>query len=503
MKHTNRPPFIFRLMLLSVFLPIFIVVGEFWVYTITDKTSPFWNDQSLLNSISISWFFLFLITLPLLVGILIFLSGRWRLPFFVAGTIYCCSFLLMIFGDLNLKVCTPEAKRFIHWDANTNIPAGTDVYCNGVYLGQIPLKIPMNEFIAKVPEWTSPPEQRFYERETVLYEGETVPNYTWFPWDDFRKERFLKTKELLNSKIQSETFSPADKKELSAKYESDCRYWWRLEKDKSQLLLQKSFSIAYHLYYSYERVDRYYINTDNAFSPSAVIHAWLLVNVLEELTESEKNEWDKHVLKHWSLLSAPLANALACADHKYRSKNMANPRVKLFETALDSVARLKYGLSNPPTEEECRQLLTNWVNQSIENQQPFSIRSCYSKLTDVFDNSLVRVANDEAPLIDAAIKLMGEAVRKPLAEQWKTNYYRYENGWAPLLYVSEKDCGKEYFNNMVCYFATTYNGKTELLKNQNEQVIPLFRTILYRKNFLDFVKPDAKRYQQSIINSII
>jgi hypothetical protein len=303
---------------------------------------------------------------------------------------------------------------------------------------------------------------------------------------------------------------PAVRRKQLEKYHADCRYWWRLENDKNQLIVQKNSSPFYDIRDSFENVDVYDISDINEiFSPSAAIHAWLLVNVLTELTESEKNDWDKYVLKHWSLLSTPLYNALMAKSGKYHAKILEDPRfemtdthVEIFYRALDSVARLKYGLSDPPTEEECRQLLKNWVNQSIDNQQPFTMTHRYIKLFDVFSTNRVSTDN-EVPLINTAIKLMGETVRKPLAEQWRTNYYRFENGWVPLLYVSGMDCGKEYFDDMVRYFATTYNGQVELLKNQNEQVIPLFKTLLYRKNFLDFVKPDAKRYQQSIIDSII
>jgi hypothetical protein len=492
-------------MLLSVFLPIFILAGTFFVNMIMDEPDLFWQNVTLLNGIPSVWFILFLITFTLSIGIWIFWSGRCLLPFFVTGTVYWGFWLLLCLGmglDLSfgLKAYTPPEKRMIYWNNSTNIPAGTDVYCNGIYLGQIPLKIRVNELVDKVPEWTSPPEQYFYAENIVQI-------YTWFHWDDFRKERFLETKELLGLETKSETLSHTVRKKLSAKYDSGCRYWWRLENNKSQILVQKNFSSSYYLHNSFEKVHEYYINlninTNNVFSPSAVIHAWLLAHVLAELTESEKNDWDKHVLKHWSLLSTLLPDDLLIESQKYDSKNPNDPCVKKFETALDSVARLKYGLSNPPTEEECRQLLANWVNQSIDNQQPFATSHIYSPLANIGFNDRSCITNGETPLIDAAIKLMGETVRKPLAEQWRTNYYRSDNGWAPLMYISEKDCGKEYFGDMVRYLATTYNGPVELLKNQNEQVIPLFRTLLYRKNILDLVKQDTNRYQQSIFGSII
>ncbi|MDR0704086.1 MAG: hypothetical protein LBF88_03780 [Planctomycetaceae bacterium] len=489
MKRTNRQPFIFRLMLLSVFLPIFIVSGIILVHTIMDKT--FWQDQLLLlNGIPARWIGLFFETLPLFLGIWLFWKGRWRLPVFVAGTLYL-SFILLT-ATARMDPYIPPEKRTIHVDSGSY--ENNSVYCNGVYLGQTPLEIRVDELKAKVPEWTSPPEQRFYGEDTVQH-------YIWFPWDNFRKERFLEVKELFDSTTRFETLTPAVRKEQLERYYADCRYWWRFENNKSQLVVQQKNSSPFRdVSGSFEKTENYSFSPNKTFSPSAAIHAWLLAQVLAELTEPEKNDWDKHVLKHWSLLCPSLNKTLLRERSKYPNDH---PSVKKIETALDSVARLKYGLSDPPTEEECRRLLTNWVQESFGKRPPFAMNNNYINPPNTWSGKRVYLANNEAILIDAAIKLMGETVRKPLAEQWKKNYYRFEKGWDPLLYVSGIDGSKEYFDEMVCYAATTHNGQFELLKNQNEQVVPLFRTILYHKNFLDLVKPNTKRYQQSIIDPII
>jgi hypothetical protein len=196
------------------------------------------------------------------------------------------------------------------------------------------------------------------------------------------------------------------------------------------------------------------------------------------------------------LLRTPLTEALASEAEKYRLKNPADSRVKLFETALDSTARMKYGLSDPPTEEECRRLLTNWVQESSNNRPPFAITYCYVRHVDGNGAQVGVMPSQEESLITHAIRLMGETIRKPLAEQWKTNYYRLENGWAPLIFVSGKDRDAEYFNDFVRYCATTYNGCLNLLENQNEQVIPLFKTFLYQKRMLDRSRVDI--YHQFI-----
>lgn len=496
MKHTNHPPFIFRSMLLSLFLPIFIAFGVLIHAILTYADDSLWEEQALIGGIPIVWFSWFLIIFPFLLGIWLLVRGQWRLPVFVAGTLYFGISLLSNFDYL--KQYTPPEKRIIH--LHSGIYEKTDVYCNGVYLGQTPLKIRVEELKAKVPEWTNPPEQYWF------YENSEPNVYTWIPWDDFRdKKRFLEARELSDSVQQSGTlFLSSIQKKQSFLYDAGCRYWWRFENNKSRILAAKSPPNHQYFRQPFEEKQVYYF-LDNErgimFAPSAATHAWLLVNVLDKLTEAEKNEWDKHVLKYWQLFRVPLTNALKQEAEKYRLRNPADSRAELFETALNSTARLKYGLSDPPTEEECRRLLTNWVQESSDKRRPFVISNQYSMRMVDTDISVRVEPYIEESLIGPAVRLMGETIRKPLAEQWKTNYYRFEDGWAPLLYVSGKDRDAEYFNDFVRYFATTYNGQLDLLANQNERVIPLFKTFLYRKSIFDLSpigEDPVDRYQSFV-----
>jgi hypothetical protein len=475
-------------MLLSIFLPIFIALGIL-IYTITIRFgNSFWDAQSLIGGVPIPWFDVFLITFPYLLGIWLFWKGQWRLPVFVAGMLYSSLCLLVVFDFL--PQYTPPEKRTIRFDSD--IHRGVNIYCNGVYLGQSPLKIRVNELMAKVPEWTSPPEQPCYNEDAWF-------TYTWYPWDDFRsKARFLEAKELIDFVQQSGSrLSSSAQQKQSTLYDASCRYWWRFEYNESQkILVSKNFQSLYYFSRPFEQIPEYSF-PPFSYSPSVAIHAWLLVDVLDKLTAAEKNEWDKHVLKYWSSLRLALTRTLKIKAEQYRSKNPEDPRIKLFETALDSTARLKYGLSDLPTEEECRRLLTNWVNDSADKNRPFQIVGRYLNSTDD-DHQGASVPAQEYLLVDSAVKSMGETVRKPLTEQWRTDYYRFENGWAPLLYVSRKDRDKEYFGDLVRYFATTYNGRLELLENQNERVIPLFKTLLYRKDILPIDMSRVDRYHQIV-----
>ncbi|MDR2441329.1 MAG: hypothetical protein LBE12_18365 [Planctomycetaceae bacterium] len=446
-------------------------------------------------------FSLFLVVLfPLLFGVWLFWSGKWRLPVLVGGTMLLGFVLLEIFVFQESYI--PPEKRFIY----CNNYQGSDIYCNGVYLGQTPFQITVKELVAKVPEWTSPPEQSFYS------ENSDTITYTWYPWDDFRKEQFLKTRMFVSERPTGLLFADEQKKQMTYQYETDCRYWWRLENNKCRIVIKKSNHYSYLYDKPFEKIPNYSIFNDTEFL-SAPIHAWVLAQVLEELTESEKNTWDRHVLKHWQSLAFPLTSALKTEDEKaedenYRLKNHDDMRVKVFETALDSTARLRYGLSNPPTEEECRRLLANWVDESMSYHHRQSFSACTNNYKNIGDDPIYHSAgsfSEERFLIDTAIRLMGETIQKPLIEQWKTNYYRTNDGWTPLLYVAQTNHDAEYFNELARYLAASQYGQLELLENQNEQVIPLFKTFLYQKKFIDMINDIINRnenfcYSQNIIS---
>ncbi|MDR2754610.1 MAG: hypothetical protein LBC20_02790 [Planctomycetaceae bacterium] len=509
MKHTKRPPFIFRLMLLSVFLPIFMSVGVMTVFFVTDKTSPLWTVQSLMIDLPIMdiqaiWYILFVtMFLPISLGIWLFWSGQWRLPVLVSGIVY---FGVNLLGDFGyLESYTPPEKRIIYCNSGHR---GSDIYCNGVYLGQTPLEMTVEELVAKVPEWTSPPEQDYYVsvpgsnrwRQHMInlpvqyssyWEDFDSVTYAWFPWDNFRKEQFPATKTLFVSKKQQPVLSSDQQRKQFTEYETNCRYWWRLENNKSRIVA-KINSHSYRQDQPFEKIRTYSFPNIEEQSLSDQFHAWVLVNVLGELTESEKNAWDRHVLKHWQLLYIPLSNRLkaeaeAAEAENYRLKNPDNSRVKMFETALDSTARLRYGLSDPPTEDECRRLLANWIDKSNQQQLFYLGGQHYYAIAETEISSSATLSGAENHLVDAAIRVMGETIRKPLIEQWKTNNYRDENAWTPLLYLAKTNHDAEYFNELARYFAYSHYGQLELLENQNEQVIPLFKTFLYRKQFHEII----------------
>jgi hypothetical protein len=420
-------------------------------------------------------------------------KGNWRRPVLVAAVVYGTFFVVMTFGLV--EEYTPPDKRTIYVYGI----AGTDVYCNGVHLGQLTrrsFKIRVDELMAKVPEWDTPPEQRWYD--------DTAGNQrlvTWIPWDEFRRERFEAGKKLYaelyestSNRNASNTAHSASKalqtrREALLKHDAGCRYWWSARHGDSQMAIFRPEG-SYHRNHSFDQQSNYHnIGIDHNFSPSVGLHAQLLVDVLPELTPEQKTDWDQHVLKHWSLLGEPLKGALdrTAARHR-RDKN--EPLTALYETALHSTARLKYGLSDPPTEDECRRLLADWVAESVEYRSGFSFD--YDQETQY------------APKVNYNVLLpadINETMRKPLAEQWRNKWRRTkwsQNGLAPVAYYSWQNQSPAYFADFARWSATTRKARFALLDNESPNTVALFNTLLHRRSLMNLFNSQILLYPEQI-----
>ena len=425
----------------------------------------FWEDQTTMLGLPIQLIAISLLTFPFALWLWMLWSGNWRRPVLTAAVVYCTCFFVMAFGLV--ETYTPPEKRMIRLHGI----AGTDVFCNGVHLGQLPLRIRVDELIAKVPEWDTPPEQRWY-RDTELDQR----LYTWIPWDDFLQERFEASRELFgaqgNRNVSITPRAIRERREALNEHDAGSRYWWSFRFGDTQMALHRTGS-AHHLNRPFDKQSVYLFSSIGIpFSPSVAFHVQLLVDVLPELTPEQKADWDRHVLAHWALLARPLQNALnQAARHQTRNNNEA--LAELYESALHSTARLKYGLSDPPTEEELRRLLADWVAESIEHSMMFSFAWDF---VGSIQNRFPSVASDV--LIPADIQ---ESMRRPLTEQWRRDKYRFANGWAPVAYFSGQHKSPDYFAGFARWSATTNKARIELLNNEAPGTAALFRTLLHRR----------------------
>ena len=436
---------------------------------------PFRTDYTVVLGIRTNWWIIAGSLFPFVLWLWMLWSGNWRRPVLTAALVYGTAFFVGMFEFEFAKAHTPPEKRMIRLFGTE----GTDVYCNGVHLGQLPLRIHVDELIAKVPEWDTPPLQRWYD--------DRVPEQrlcTWFPWDDFRRERFEASKELFgaNNPLTVVTTPRAvrERQELLNKHDVDCRYWWSFRHGETQLAFLRMGNTGY-LHRPFDDISDYYPQEfSSAFSPSTDLHVQLLIDVLPELTPEEKADWDRHVLENWTLLGIHLKTALGQTAASVRRQDKNDPQVELYETALHSTALLKYNLSDPPTEEECRRLLADWAVDSIEDS---AFRFTNNRYDMFFYGASSTPTVSDFLLMPAGIE---ETMRKPVAEQWKRNKFRFPNGWAPVAYFSWKGKSPDYFADFARFSAVTNEARLPMLENESLLTVALFRTLLHRREYWEY-----------------
>jgi len=481
---TKRPPLIFRLMLCSLFLPIFILGGISISMIPNQAPEEIWGNHATMFGVSMLWYMFAIVAFPFVLWFWMFWSGNWRRPVLTAAIVYCVIPLLAAMNEIGewgmFEIRTPPDKRMIHLGGI----AGTDVYCNDVHLGQLPLNIRVDELVEKVPQWDTPPEQRWYD-DSDLEKRLT----TWFPWDNFRKERFESSKEIFTTTSSSKNANStprviAARRAALLAHDAECRYWWSYKFGKAQMAFYRERDSS-GLYGDFDSQSSYHSNIPSPFSPSLGFHAQLLADVLPELTPEQKQDWDRYVLTQWSLLAGPLQQALSQMAQRHRwDKNESLAEV--YETALHSTARVKYNLSNPPTEAECRRLLAEWVKEGT-----FQFDYVYS-----YYERLGRAPSlDENVLIPPDIH---ETMRSALVEQWRKNKYRFESGFAPVVYFSAMDKSPDYFSDFARYSATTHNAMLAMLENEAPETVPLFRTLLHRRSITEALTPQIQLYSEQI-----
>jgi hypothetical protein len=91
-----------------------------------------------------------------------------------------------------------------------------------------------------------------------------------------------------------------------------------------------------------------------------------------------------------------------------------------------------------------------------------------------------------------------ETMRRPLAEQWRRDKYRFENGWAPVAYFAWQDKSPDYFAHFARWSATTGKARLALLDNESPNVVPLFQTLLHRRSLMETFHRQIDLYPSQI-----
>lgn len=500
---TTKPPLIFRVMLISIFLPLFLAWGALGVFGFRElsrsqEIGPMFATCHL-GLPAICWG-VFLFLLPLLCGIGIFLSGRWRRP------VLCCVFVILAFALLSeiFPPWTPPNKREITFSLYGSgfrmYKDGTDVYCNGVHLGQTPLRLTVEELLAKVTPWDVPPSQPWLKDDA----------YTWMPWDDFREERYDKANQLydqfwkLYERDQSGSRS-MNKNEMLQKqaqwneHIAGCQYWWRFEKDGSQLhATLNTRSQAYQVSKPYESNNGYTVHV-RLVSPSDPLVASVLAEALGELSPEELGDWERYALENWSRFGLSIGNAL---DNSGRKIDQETSKRKLanYELAKTAITRMKYELSDPATENEARRVLQQWRDGERNGDRIYGLDTGFSPGNYSYMNSCATYLSDPAELEfrNNAYTLLEKNLRVPLSEQWQRSRYMDDSEGALLVCLSGQERSSDYFEDFARYTATSRNGMLELLGNEDPRATSLFKTMLHHQFHSEWSLSPAERTRRRI-----
>ena len=127
--------------------------------------------------------FIAAICIVAVLGIITTLLWRTSVAFAVVVVTCFFSFLFGVraFDPIRLFGLDPASAQTVEYTFNVNNDlAGVDLWVNDVYLGKIPVKTTLNEFLEKVPYWPEPPEgiSDKVRKETIDYRYEGGSNYS-------------------------------------------------------------------------------------------------------------------------------------------------------------------------------------------------------------------------------------------------------------------------------------------------------------------------------------
>lgn len=436
--YERRIPRSVHLALLSLLLPIALLLTE-QVFTseswrgFRDLTF-FWQGVLILGGV----------VAPITGLLLVLVKGWWR----IALVLLLGSTVLLAAMD-DLRAYTLKKKGLtLDFTAWGSFHAGTEVYCNGVLLGTVPMQISVGELLEKLPRW-KPPEQARSLMEIQ------PPLYTWIPWDGFLPER---------QKERRYVDPNRDPREL----DGSCEFWWCF-RYKGAISLGQATGLDVrnqgNTRLSFVTMPRYF----SFIHPSKYPLFEILLTELEKSDYQPSNAWLDYVAGHGSSLDELFLRA-------------GQPYRQHLEPVLDALARRRYGLSDTPTPEQCERAVATILEENRDENyfstwehgkawRSHTAKNCFG------DSYFCR--NEIA---DRAIRQLGPNCKESLVRKRKTSEFGQSHAavrdrealtclWGRYPF---SDC----FEESVRYYARHGEGFEELMAFDDPRLAPLLQTML-------------------------
>ena len=427
MKHTqhNNEPLFMRLMMAMVFWPIVMACFAI-VYLVLLYMDASEFNVTVLGIPLTLFLFIVLVIVPAACWLLILWKGSWR-PAVIVLTLNFVFGLYFSAGDNHY---TKPEKRMINI-GNSSLPTGADVYCNGVLLGQAPFSISVADLKVKVPEWSTPPEQKWFV-------DRINPVYTWYPWDRFDRERY-------------EEFRALDAKKSTLEFDTAGKYWWKIEHNGTTMCFcdQRVNNMLYQIneHYSFDRIGEYSLYPIVLHTPAKQAVSDLVFGTYDQLDDQEKTILAKYVA------------ALPPGYFDYYDDSRRE--------LLELTARAKYGFEKNPSQAECRRVL----EQIIEDDDIHSL-----SLSQYGVSYIVAYRGD---LTSHVLSQLGDNAIEPIRQLLRQHWYdESDKAAAVLLAGLPEKVTPELFDDLVRYYALSDRTMDAVLSRNDERTVPLFHSIM-------------------------
>jgi len=238
---------------------------------------------------------------------------------------------------------------------------GTDVYCNGVKLGQTPLRITDDEFYEKVKPWDKPPRQESTSIKRTKLDGDEFESgyLYWMPCDPFGNYA-----EWPDGDTKRPMRGVRDNTGVF-KVMKDIKYWWHFENSGCVGITEVSDFVGG----ADGSGNKITIEaTPNIRYPSLSKHFSILIESLKRSDFKASEQWLSHFQKYQDVMFLKFYN--------YVKKNPKAAGV------LDAVVKRQFNIGSEISRTDCKRVLDE-VMVRVEKVGCFTIPSVESQAVEM------------------------------------------------------------------------------------------------------------------------